>query len=164
MKKALSVLMAALLLVSVFAVTVFADDDEGNPSPGKETRYTVTVIVDGDKGGTAYPDPGTVIEGETTTITAKPDDGYEFGGWTFEGEFEWVEGDANSPVIVIRPKGNVTFTAKFVGAGGPGRDQTPVSPTTNEISVNYTVIVMAALLSISAAAAVVAGKKYFSAR
>ena len=156
MKKVLSVLMAVLMLSAVFAVAVSAEE---YPSPSARDYWVVEVDVDGN--GTATADPVQTPKGDTSKIVAKPDAGNEFTGWTFEGEFEWVEGDANSAVIVIRPLGDVKFIAHFKGEG-PGKDDGKTSPTTGY--AEFVTVVVVAVLSISAAAVVVTGKKYFSAR
>ncbi|MBR3639299.1 MAG: hypothetical protein IKN50_01700, partial [Clostridia bacterium] len=104
--------------------------------------------------------PVTPQKGDTTKIVAKPGDGSEFTGWTFEGEFEWVEGDANSPVIVIRPKGDVKFVAHFKGVS---KDTNPVSPPLG-YNTAAVVALVAAVLSVSVAVVVYTGKKYFSAK
>ncbi len=157
MKKVLSVLMAVVMLAAICVVSVSAEE---YPSPSDRDYYVIE--VDADEGGTANADTSTVTKGDTTKITAKPGDGYEFAGWEFSGDFEWVEGDANSAVIVIRPKADVKFTAKFKGAGvkpDPGK----TSPTTGIVdNANFTVVVLAVVISISAAAVVVTGRKYFS--
>ena len=145
------------MLTAVFAVTVAAEE---YPSPSDRDYYVIEVTAD--EGGTANTDNPTVPKGDTTKITAKPGDGYEFSGWKFEGDFEWVEGDANSAVIVIRPKGDVKFTATFKGAGVKP-DGGKTSPTTGIVdNANFAVVVLAVVISVSAAAVVVTGRKHFS--
>jgi len=148
--------MAVLMLSAVFAVAVAAED---YPSPSERDYYVVEVDVEGN--GTATPDPVTPKKGDTSKIVAKPGADSEFTGWTFEGEFEWVEGDANSATIVIRPLSDVKFIAHFKGAGS--KDGGKTSPPTG-YNTTAVVAVMAVVLTISAAAVAVCGKKYFSAR
>ena len=157
MKKVLSALMAVVIIAAVFAVTVAAVD---YPSPSDRDYYVVEVDVKGN--GTATGDPLTPPKGDTSKLVAKPDDGSEFTGWTFEGEFEWIEGDANSPTIVIRAKGDVKFTANFKAAG-PNKDGGKTSPTTG-YNTTAVIAAIAVVLTISAAVVVVNGKKYFSAK
>ena len=159
MKKVLSVLLVALMLVTVFSVAVAAE----YPSPSDRDYYTVEVIVEGG-GGTAAADVVTVPKGDTTKIIAKPASGYEFAGWTIIGDYEFVEGDANSATIVIRPKGDVKVIAKFKGAG-TAVDNRPTSPTTSAVdNTSAVIVIMAIVISFSAAAVVVAGRKHFSAK
>ncbi len=157
MKKVLSVLMAVLMLSAVFAVAVSAED---NPSPVPETYYTIEIIINGN--GTATADPASVPQGDTTKLVAKPDDGSEFTGWTIEGEYEIVEGDLNSLVLVIRPKGNIKATANFKKTDTK-KDDGQKSPTTG-YNTAIVIALMTAVLSISAAVVVVLGKRYFSAK
>ena len=156
MKKFVSVLMTVIMMASILVVSADAIDGDF-PSPAQ--NYNVSAIVVDGIGGTVIVDPASVPQGETSTITAKPDEGYEFEGWTFEGEFEWVSGDANSLVIVIRPLTDVKGYAKFKGTGGK-KDDNPDSPETG-YDMSATIAVMAIVFTIGAASVVVAGRKYF---
>ena len=156
MKKVLSVLLTVIMLAAVFTVAVSA---EGGDYPSPSGYWNVVAVVKDDKGGTANADPATVPYGDTSKITAKADEGYEFVGWTFEGEFEWVEGDANSLVVVIRPKSDVKFIAEFKGEGGK-KDDDHTSPGTG-YNMSAAVAVMAVVLTIGAASVVVTGRRYF---
>ena len=157
MKKVLSVLMAVLMLSVIFAAAVSAED---NPSPEPTKYYVVEVTVNGN--GTATPDPGSVPSGDTAKLVAKPDAGSEFTGWTIEGEYEIVEGDLNSLVLVIRPLGDVKVVANFKDTG-TGKDDGKKSPTTG-YNTQAVIALMAVVLTVSAAAVVVCGKRYFSAK
>ncbi len=156
MKKILAIILASLMMFSVMA-TVFAADEF--LSPGAKDFYNVVANVKDDKGGTATAEKPQVPVGETVTITAKEDDGFEFIGWTFTGEFEWVEGDANSKVIVVRPLSDVVFTAAFEGEG-PDKDTDKDSPVTGYRDTLATTV-MATVLTLGFAAVVYTGKKYF---
>ncbi len=157
MKKVLSVLMAVLMLSAICAVAVSAVD---NPSPEPTTYYVIEVTVDGN--GTATPDPASVPQGDTTKLTANPDDGSKFIGWDIEGDYEIVEGDLNSPVLVIRPKSNLKAVDKFQPTDTK-KDDGKTSPTTG-YNTNAIIAVMAVVVTISAAVVVVNGKRYFSAK
>lgn len=155
MKRIIAILLASVMMLSM-VVTVFAADAEFI-SPGADDFYNVVAKVKDDKGGSASTDKPTVPVGEVATLTAKEDDGFEFIGWTFTGEFDWVEGDANSKVIVIRPKSDVVFIAAFEGEG-PDKDTDKESPVTGYMGG---AVVMVLALSMGIAAAVYTGKKYF---
>ncbi|MBR6917547.1 MAG: InlB B-repeat-containing protein [Clostridia bacterium] len=158
MKRIMSVIMAAFIITALLSVSVCAETKY--PSPSDRDYYVVEVTVDGDEGGTVTVDVPTVPKGDTVKISAKPDDGYEFGGWTFEGDFDWIEGDANSPEIVIRPKSDVKFIAKFIGKGGGKKDTDKESPETGYDN-SAAFVVMAALV-VSASSVIVAGRKKYS--
>ncbi len=155
MKKLFAIIFASLMMLSVIG-TVFAADEF--LSPGAKDFYNVVANVKDDKGGSANAEKPTVPVGETVKITAKEDDGFTFIGWTFTGEFEWVEGDANAKIIVVRPKSDVVFTAAFEGKG-PDKDTDKESPVTGYENSMITVVMVTAL-AISAFAVVYTGKKY----
>ena len=74
------------------------------------TAYTVTLAAV--ENGTISADQTTVYNGTTVTLTATPDAGYYFGGWTVK--------DANNNTIAVTdnqfvmPASNVTVSATFV--------------------------------------------------
>ncbi|MBQ7671234.1 MAG: InlB B-repeat-containing protein [Clostridia bacterium] len=125
-------------------------------TPPVTDHYDVT--AEAETGGDVSVNPASVPVGEITTITATPGEGYKFNGWTADGEFEWVDGDANKPVIVVRPLSDVKFTAHFVK--DEGSEPGPVSPETGYETRAVSFVIVSALV-ISAAAAVYTGKKHF---
>lgn len=155
MKKIIAVCLALFMMLSVCS-TVFAAEEY--PSPDGKDFYNVVTKVKDDKGGSAVTDKPTVPVGDTATLTAKEDDGFEFIGWTFTGEFEWVEGDANSKVIVIRPKSDVVFTAAFSGEGAD-KDTDKESPETSSVDMTA-VAVWAVVVTLGVAATLYTGKRY----
>ena len=157
MKKFLSVLMTVIMMASILVAPALAIDGDF-PSPAQ--NYTVTAEVKDGVGGTVNVDPSSVPQGENSVITATPADGYDFAGWTFTGDFEWVEGDANSLRIVVKPTSDCHFIAAFKGKGGPGGDDNPFSPGTG-YDMSAAIAVMAIVFTIGAASVVVAGRKYF---
>lgn len=130
MKKVISCLIAlALILCGLVSVSA-------EPSPTASTSERI-IIVD------AYPNPPQggdttpsldnagkveVTGEEEVTVTAKANEGYKFDHWEVKfGNFDFVTGDLNTPVIVIRPTGenNIRLEAIFVKDG-----ETPSEPTT----------------------------------
>ena len=148
------------MLSAVLAFSVSAGD--GYPSVEARDYFVIDIEVDEDEGGNAIVDNNTVDKGGEIKITANPDEGNEFDYWEIEGEYEFVEGDLHSPVIVIRPKGDIKAIAHFKGAG-PKKDGENTSPTTG-YNMSATVAVLAVVLTVSACAVAVTGKKYFSAK
>ncbi len=57
--------------------------DDGSGNVGKET-FTLTAVASPIEGGSVSPASATVLEGEQTTFTATPAEGYEFKNWTLE--------------------------------------------------------------------------------
>ena len=74
------------------------------PEPEPEvTQFTLTVTAG--EGGTVSTEGGTYDEGTEVTITATPEEGYEFVGW--EGN------DSDSSSLSITLNGNTTIQALF---------------------------------------------------
>lgn len=159
MKKVLSVVLAVFMLTAVLALSVAAED---HPSVDARDYFVIEINVDTNGGGNAIVNNNTVQKGKEIKFTANPEDGNEFDHWEIEGDYEIVEGDLNSPVIVIRPKGDIKTLAHFKNAG-PKKDDEKTSPTTG-YNMNAVVAVMAVVVTVSAAAVVVTGKKYYSAK
>ena len=75
-----------------------------------EQVYTVTVNVSGN--GTATADKNTAAEGKTVTLTATPDSGYRFTGWTSSDGVTFANASSESTTFTM-PAGDVTVTAGF---------------------------------------------------
>ena len=73
------------------------------PEPPAPTQYTLTVTAG--EGGTVSTEGGTYDEGTEVTITATPNDGYEFVGW------EGSNSDSNSLTVTLN--GDTTVQALF---------------------------------------------------
>lgn len=75
-----------------------------------EKVYTVTVNVSGN--GTATADKNTAAADETVTLTATPDSGYRFTGWTSSNGGTFADASSESTTFTM-PAGDVTVTAGF---------------------------------------------------
>lgn len=73
------------------------------PEPSAPTQYTLTVTAS--EGGTVSTEGGTYDEGTEVTVTATPDDGYEF--------IEWDGNDNQSNSFTISINSNLTIQANF---------------------------------------------------
>ena len=73
------------------------------PEPPAPTQYTLTVTAG--EGGSVSTEGGTYDEGTEITITATPEEGYEFVGW--EGS------DSESNSLTVTLNGNTTVQAIF---------------------------------------------------
>jgi len=73
------------------------------PEPPAPTQYTLTVTAS--EGGTVSTEGGTYDEGTEVTVTATPDDGYEF--------IEWDGNDNQSNSFTISINSNLTIQANF---------------------------------------------------
>ena len=161
MKKTLSILIAVLLIA--FSVTpAFAVE---SPKP-TTANYQITIIP-GDGGGSfdfTYKTPVDDDGSQTVHFTAKPDDGYEFAGWTFEGDYTLL-GDPSNPEIDVIARGDIKAYPKFVkiGSKDKGTDKTPEkvdtsskSPKTGSADYVYAGIAFVALIGL-----LFASKKFF---
>jgi len=73
------------------------------PEPSAPTQFTLTVTAG--EGGSVSTEGGTYDEGTEITITATPDDGYEF--------IEWDGNDNQSNSFTISVNSNITIQANF---------------------------------------------------
>jgi len=113
--------MKKLLYPIAFALTVFlilyscsAEEEDTTPPPQVQqptpepetpapTQYTLEVTAG--EGGTVSTEGGTYDEGTEVTITATPEEGYEFIGW--EGN------ESNSDTLTINISTNISLEAIF---------------------------------------------------
>ncbi|MDA8948703.1 hypothetical protein N9H57_06155 [Flavobacteriaceae bacterium] len=113
--------MKKLLYPFAFALTVFlilyscsAEEEDTTPPPTVQeptpepeppapTKYTLTVTAG--EGGSVSTEGGTYDEGAEITVTATPDDGYEF--------IEWDGNDNQSNSFTISVNSNITIQANF---------------------------------------------------
>lgn len=81
------------------------------------TPTTYTVTVGSATGGSGTPSPSSAEEGASVTLTATPDSGYEFSGWTVnEGGVTLANPSAASTTFTM-PAANVTVTPAFTYTG-----------------------------------------------
>lgn len=114
MKKTLTIIVA-VLLIALSVTPAFAVE---SPKP-TTANYQITIIP-GDGGGSfdfTYKTPVGDDGSQTVHFTAKPDDGYEFAGWTFEGDYTLL-GDPSNPEIDVLARGDIKAYPKFVKIGG----------------------------------------------
>lgn len=122
MKKLLAVL-AAIMILALSVVPAFAESVD-SPSPTK-ANYQITIIP-GPGGGTYDFDYKTPVgdDGKQTVhFTAKPDDGYKFTGWTFDGDYT-TTGSLTDTDLDIIISGDIKATPNFTKIGD--------EPTTNK--------------------------------
>ena len=63
--------------------------------------------------GTAAAAASSLDEGETTTVTATPETGYEFTSWAVEGTGATLTSTTTNPTTLIMGTANATVTATF---------------------------------------------------
>lgn len=94
-------------LAYLFLVVVAACQDDDNPQP-----YTVTVTADADH-GTAMADPATCLAGESVTLTATANEGFDFVKWRLVGGNMTLSDSTSNPLSIIMPASNVALEALF---------------------------------------------------
>ena len=111
MKKTLAILVA-MLIIAVSAIPAFAVDIQ-SPKP-TTANYQITIIPGGG-GGTydfTYKTPVGEDGKQTVHFTAKPDDGYKFTGWTFDGDYTPL-GNLTDAELDIVVTGDIKATPNF---------------------------------------------------
>lgn len=96
--------------VSTDATYTFTADSSHTFTAQFEKVYTVTVNASG--GGTATADKTTAAAGEAVTLTATPNSGYHFTGWTSSDGVTFANASSESTTLTM-PAGDVTVTAGF---------------------------------------------------
>ncbi len=100
---------------------VLASDEENRyyyhnylalPSNGPPTQYTLTVNAAGAGNVTLNPPGGTYNAGTMVTLTATPNSGYQFSGWSGD-----LSGSANPATITMNGNKNVTATFTEIPSG-----------------------------------------------
>jgi hypothetical protein len=122
MKKTLAILVA-VLIIAVSAIPAFAVDIQ-SPKP-TTANYQITIIPGGG-GGTydfTYKTPVDDDGKQTVHFVAKPDDGYKFTGWTFDGTYTPL-GNLTDTEIDLVITGDIKATPNFEKiSSGDGTDK-----------------------------------------
>lgn len=84
----------------------------GNVTVTANFKQVYTVTVNASAGGTATADKTTAVAGEAVTLTATPDSGYRFTGWTSSNGGTFADASSESTTFTM-PAGDVTVTAGF---------------------------------------------------
>lgn len=101
----------------------------------EKRKYTVTVKV-----AEGCEDMGTVTGGDQydkdteVTITATPNEGYEFKSWTVESGNVTLDDENQATTTFIMPANNVTVTATFTEKEDPTDPEEPVDPPVDPIN------------------------------
>ena len=94
----------AIIPICIFIVSCSKDDsDSSQPETNPLVKYDVS--ISSSEGGSVNTQSGTYNAGTVLKITATPDDGYEFIGWTGSNE--------TSMEITITVNSNIQLTANF---------------------------------------------------
>ena len=91
------------MVVSTEATFTFVATEEAHYVANFELQsYEITASADPEAGG-IVEGAGLYEYGSYTELTAIPNEGYEFAGWTLEGDSEFVEGDNYLNALVTGP-------------------------------------------------------------
>ena len=159
MKRTLAILVA-VLVIALSAIPAFAAENDYLSPKATVANYQITIIPGGG-GGTydfTYKTPVGYDGKQTVHFVAKPDDGFEFTGWTFDGNYTLLGNltDAELDVIV---SGDIKATPNFKKIGSSQTtekkdtkiDDSSKSPKTGTIYV-YVGIACVALIGLLFAA------------
>ncbi len=129
-------------------------EEEQQEEEEEETPVTYTVTVGSSEGGSGSADPAEAEAGTTVTLTATPDQGYSFEGWTVNGGGASLDDASNAVTTFTMPEADVTVTPSFIsvsysvsvsaGEGGTASSSTEraasgtVVTVTAEASEGYT--------------------------
>lgn len=104
-----SVSLILTIFITLYSCSAADEDNtppsnvEATPEPPSPTQYTLTVTTS--EGGTISSEGGSYDEGTEVTITATPDEGYEFIGWEGSGSV--------SNTLTITLNENISIQAIF---------------------------------------------------
>lgn len=95
----------------------------------EKKKYTVTVkVADGCKDMGTVTGDGEYAKGDPVTITATPNEGYEFKSWTVESENVTLVDASQATTTFTMPENDVTVTATFTEKEDPTDPEEPVDP------------------------------------
>ena len=92
--------------------TTYAFNADGNRTLTAKFEKVYNVTVNSKAGGTATADKTTAAAGETVSLTANPNSGYRFTGWTFSDNVIGADVSSKTTSFTM-PDGDVTATANF---------------------------------------------------
>ena len=126
MKKAL----LPITLITILSVLIYScssgDDDSAPPSviqtpktEPEETTTQYTLTVSAGEGGSVSSEGGTYVDGTEVKITATPNSGYIFSGWS-DG--------SNDLQITIKLNSNASLSANFTKLNINTNYESPISP------------------------------------
>ena len=104
-------------------VTAYFNEDVKKETSSETTETSFTITTGSSEGGTVTVGNNKAAEGTSVSISAIPDNGYRFVGWTSTGGGEFA--DAASEMTQFKMPGNdVTLIAQFEKAPGGGTSET----------------------------------------
>ena len=113
-------------------VTAYFNEDAKKETSSETTENIFTITTGSSEGGTVTVGNNKAAEGSSVSISAIPDNGYKFVGWTSTGGGEFS--NANSEMTQFKMPGNdVTLIAQFEKAQG-GQTSSTTSSSQNSSS------------------------------
>ena len=137
-----------LVLTILFALPVMAS---AKKSPNGVAEIKVTIIQT--NGGNAV---GEENEDETYTVTATPNEGYEFDGWTIEGSYTIIDGSLDEKEFTFDYTTDIVISPvwKPIGTSEPSGpvDSGSGSPVTSDNDGGILPIAIVCLIAVLAVA------------
>ena len=104
-------------------VTAYFNEDAKKETSSETTETSFTITTGSSEGGMVTVGNNKAAEGSSVSISAVPDNGYRFVGWTSTGGGEFA--DPTSEMTQFKMPGNdVTLIAQFEKAPGGGASET----------------------------------------
>ena len=104
-------------------VTAYFNEDAKKETSSETTETSFTITTGSSEGGMVTVGNNKVAEGSSVSISAVPDNGYRFVGWTSTGGGEFA--DPTSEMTQFKMPGNdVTLIAQFEKVPGGGASET----------------------------------------
>lgn len=142
--------------VRVFYITVTADQEELATADNEDLIYlglgrtaTYSLSVSASTGGTIVGNAsGLYAEGDNISISALPDDGYAFAGWTSSGGGSFGNASAADTTFTM-PANDVTVTATFKHVDSSNQGGGGGSSSSSNYSINVPTHVTGGTVSVS---------------
>ncbi len=162
MKKTLAILVAVLLIA--LSVTPAFAVVSPKPTMG---NYQITIIP-GSGGGSydfSYKTPVGDDGSQTVHFSAKPDEGYRFVGWTFEGDYTAL-GNLTDAELDLLIRGDIKAYPKFEKIGGGSEDKgadkdTKVDTSSKSPKTGHTDYIYIGIAAVALIGLLFASKKFF---
>ncbi len=143
MKRTLAILVA-VLVIALSAIPAFAAENDYVSPKATVANYQITIIPGGG-GGTydfTYKTPVDDDGKQTVHFVAKPDDGYEFTGWTFDGNYTLL-GNLTDTELDVIVSSDIKATPNFKKIGSLTTAQSHLRPA----QTMFTLVLLVLLLS-----------------
>ncbi len=127
MKKLFALLLTLALIITCCGMVAGAADDSSQVlSPANsQLEYKVNILFDNTQGIATQAADGN----GNIVLSAVPNTGYAFAGWTLSGQYSIVSGSVDAATLTIKPLSDVTATASYKATGATSGTDSATSTT-----------------------------------